>query len=139
MYDSLQQNGRDKIYIWIYEPFNDAKYIIKVFLFFYLSDNGLEMEVIQSRRKMDGIQKELTKETREYIFESYVINGETWFHDLGGLAVYYLSDTPFEKLASGDITDCRLGMRLFTWYTVKLDGYVNFCSACQILILDNDI
>ena len=46
-----------------------------------------------------------------YILVSNVINGETWLHDLGGLGVYYHSDTPFERSDDGYTTECILWMR----------------------------
>ena len=69
----------------------------------------------------------------------YVINGETWLHDLGGVDVSYISDIPFEILDYGYTADCILGIIFVTWCIVKLYFYVDLCSACHILILDNDI
>ena len=57
---------------------------------------------------------------RAYILVSYVIDGNTWLHDLGGLDVSYHSETPFERLADGYTTECRLGMIFVTWCIVKL-------------------
>ena len=55
-------------------------------------------------------KKDIAKEMRAYILVSYVIDGETWLHDLGGLAISYLSDIPFEQFDNGYTTECRLGM-----------------------------
>ena len=52
---------------------------------------------------------------------SYVINGDTWLHDLGVIVVYYLSYIPFEQLDDGYTTECRLRMRCVTCLIVKLD------------------
>ena len=70
---------------------------------------------------------------------SHVIDGETWLHDLGGLAVSYLSDIPYGLLDDAYTTECRLGMIFVTWCIVKLYCYVTLCSACHILIVANDI
>ena len=86
------------------------------------------------------IRKEhLAKETRDYILVSYVIDGEIWLYDLGGIYVSYISHIPFERLDYGYTTECRLEMRFVTWCIVKLDCYVTLCSACNILIVANDI
>ena len=50
-----------------------------------------------------------------YILGRNLINGETWFHNLGGLDVSYHSDTPFERIDYGYTTKCRLGMIFITW------------------------
>ena len=60
-------------------------------------------------------------------------------HYLGGLDISYHSDTPFEKLDDGYKTECRLGMRFFTWCIVKLYCHVTLCITCHILIVSNDI
>ena len=86
------------------------------------------------------IRKEyLAKETRDYILVSYVIDGEIWLYDLGGIYVSYISHIPFERLDYGYTTECRLGMRFVTWCIVKLDFYVTLCRACCILIVANYI
>ena len=84
-------------------------------------------------------KKDLAKEMREYILVSYLIDGETWLHGLGGLAVYYLSSTPFEILDDGYTTKFRLGMVFVTWCIFKLDCYVTCCRAFHIIIIANDI
>ena len=61
---------------------------------------------------------------RAYILVSCVIYGEIWLHDLGGLAVSYHSDTPFERLDGGHTTESRLGMRFINWCIVKLYFHV---------------
>ena len=38
--DSPEQKTRYEIYIWIYEPTNREKYIVKGNIIVYLSDNG---------------------------------------------------------------------------------------------------
>ena len=63
---------------------------------------------------MNRRQKYPEKETRAYILLSYVINGEIWLYDLGGISVSYISDIPFERLDEGYTTECRLGMIFFT-------------------------
>ena len=89
--------------------------------------------------KMVRRKKDLAKEIRARILVSYVICGETWLYDLGGLAVYYLSYIPFYLLDDGYTTACRLGMIFVTWCIIYLDCYVTLCSACCILVVDNDI
>ena len=84
-------------------------------------------------------QKHLAKEMRAYILVSHVIDGDKWLHDLGGGYVSYISYIPFERLDDGYKTECRLWMRFFTWWIVKLDCYVTLCSACHILIVASDI
>ena len=84
-------------------------------------------------------RKYLAKQTRMYILMSHVINGKTWLHDLGGVDVSYHSDTPFEQLDDGYITECILGMIFFNWDIVKLYCHVTLCITCRILILYNDI
>ena len=76
---------------------------------------------------------------RAYILVIYVINGETWLHDLGQITVSYLSDIPFERLDDGYTTECRLVMRFFTWCIFKIDCYVTLCNYCSILVVSNDI
>ena len=76
---------------------------------------------------------------RAYIFVSYVINGDTWLHDLGGIGVFYHSDTSFELLDDGYTLKCRLGMVFVTWCIVKLYFHVTLCINCHILIVSNDI
>ena len=63
---------------------------------------------------MNRRQKYPEKEMRAYILLSYVINGEIWLYDLGGISVSYISDIPFERLDEGYTTECRLGMIFFT-------------------------
>ena len=69
----------------------------------------------------------------------YVIYRETWLHDFWGIAVSYISDINFERLAAGDTTECRIGVISVTWCIVKLYCYVTLCRACMILIVYNDI
>ena len=64
-------------------------------------------------------QKYLAREMRAYILVSYVIYGETWFHYLWGVAVYYLSEIPFERLDDGYKTECIIGMIFLTWCITK--------------------
>ena len=68
-----------------------------------------------------------------------LIDGETWLHDLGGLDVYYNSDTPFEQLDEGYTTKCILRVRFFTWCIVKLYCHVTLCITFHILIVSNYI
>ena len=84
-------------------------------------------------------EKYLAKETRAYILVINVIDGETWLHDLGGLAFSYHSDTPFERLDAGYTTECRLGMIFFTWCIVKLYCHFTLRITFHILIVSNDI
>ena len=84
-------------------------------------------------------QKYLAKELREYNLVSRVIDGETWFHDLGGLVVYYLSDIQFEQLDDGYTTEFILGVIFVTWCIVNLDYYVTLCRACHIIIVGDYI
>ena len=70
---------------------------------------------------------------------SYVIDGEKLLHDLGGVAVYYISDIHFELLDAGDTTKFIRGMIFFTWCIVKLNCYFTFFGACIILFVVNDI
>ena len=84
-------------------------------------------------------RKNLAKEIRAYILESHVIDGETWLHDFGELAVSYHSDTPLEWIDYGYTTECRLGMRFFTCCIVKLYCHVTLCIVCHIIVLSNDI
>ena len=57
---------------------------------------------------------------RAYILVSYIIDGETWLHDLGGLALSYLSYIPFGELDYGYTTECILGMIFVTWCIFNL-------------------
>ena len=57
----------------------------------------MRKRVYSDQNKDDQKEKYLAKEMRAYILVSHVIDGETWLHDLGGLDVSYLSDTPFER------------------------------------------
>ena len=88
---------------------------------------------------MKTSKKYHAKETRASILVRYVIVRETWLNDLGVLADSYLSDIHFERLADGDKTDSRIGMIFVNWCIFKLGCYVNFCHACLILIVANDI
>ena len=71
--------------------------------------------------------------------ESRVIDGETWFHDLGVLDVSYNLDTPFEQLDDGYTTECRIGIIFVTWCIVKLYCHVTLYITCHILIVSNNI
>ena len=73
------------------------------------------------------------------ILVKYGIDGEMWLNDFGGLTVFYIPYMHFEGLAAGYTTECILCMRFGTWCIFKLDCYVNFCSACLIIIVVNDI
>ena len=84
-------------------------------------------------------QKYPAKDIRAYILVSYVIDGETWSHDLGGLSVSYISDIPFERLYDGYTTDCRLGIRYVSLCIIMLDCYVTLCITCHMLIVANNI
>ena len=68
-----------------------------------------------------------------------IIGGETWLHNLGRLAVFYLSDIYFEQLAAGYTTEIIIGMIFFTWCIVKLYCYVTFFRTWIILIVPNYI
>ena len=70
---------------------------------------------------------------------SYVIYRETWLHDLGGIAVSYLSEILVKQLGGGYTTECILRMRFVNRFIVKLYCHVTFCSSCLILIVANDI
>ena len=52
---------------------------------------------------------------------------------------FWYSDTPFERIDDGYITECKLGMIFVTWCIVKLYFYVNLCITCHIIILSNYI
>ena len=73
------------------------------------------------------------------ILVRYIIGGEIWLNDCGGIAVYYLFYIQFELRAAGDTPECRLDVIFFTSCIVKLYSCITFCSACLILILSNDI
>ena len=60
-------------------------------------------------------------------------------HNFGGRVVTYLSDIPYEQLASEDTTDNRLGLRFGIRRMFKLYLYVTFLSDCIILVVANDI
>ena len=81
----------------------------------------------------------LAKEMRAYILVINVIDGEKWLHDLGEIIVSYNSDTSFERLDDRYTTECRLGMRFFTWCIVKLYYHITLCIYFHILIVSNDI
>ena len=51
--DDFEQNSRDKIYIWISEPTNVAKYIVGGNNNVYFSENGREKGIIQRKSKMN--------------------------------------------------------------------------------------
>ena len=87
----------------------------------------------------DYKEKYFVKEIRAYILVSYVIDGETWLHDLWGIGVSYHSETPFERLDDGYTTECRLGMKFVTWCIVKLYCHVILCITCNIFIVSNYI
>ena len=53
LYDTFEQNIRDKIYIWISEPTNVAKYIVGGNNNVYFSENGREKGIIQRKSKMN--------------------------------------------------------------------------------------
>ena len=76
---------------------------------------------------------------RVYILVSFIFDGETWLHDLGGLDVHYHSETHVELLDDGYTTECRLGMIFFTWCVVKLYYNVTLCINFHILVVSNDI
>ena len=57
--------------------------------------------------------------------------------NFGGIAVSYISDISFERLATRYTTERIIGMRFGIWCIVKLYCYVTFFGACLILIVDN--
>ena len=61
----------------------------------------------------------------------YVIDGKTWLHDLWGIAVKYLSDTPFERLDERHTTECIIEMRCFTW---SLLSYIVMLLYLELVI-----
>ena len=75
---------------------------------------------------------------RASILMRYSIGGKTWLHNFMGISVSCISVIQFERLADVYTTDFILGVTFFTWCVVKLDCYVTFCSACIVLIVDND-
>ena len=88
---------------------------------------------------MTRSQKYLSNKIRDSILVRCVIDGDNWLHGLAGVAVSYISDIHFELLDAGDTTKFIRGMIFFTWCIVKLDCYVDLCSACNILNVANDI
>ena len=48
------------------------------------------------------------------ILVRYIIGGEKWLHDFGGLAVSYILEIQFERFYAGDTTECGLGIIFFT-------------------------
>ena len=84
-------------------------------------------------------KKYLAKKMRAYILVCRVFYEETWFHDLGELAVSYHSDTPFEQLDDRYTTECRIGTNFFNWCIVKLYLHVPLCITFHMLIVYNDI
>ena len=123
--------------IWLSESKIVTKYLMEVNTIFYLSYNGWKRRVIQSKGKISIRQKYISKEIGDPILVRFIISRETWLNNFGGLAVSYISDIHFERLAAGDTTECRLGITFFTWCILKLYCYVTFCIACLILIADN--
>ena len=79
--DSLWENIRDKLHIWISETTNGKKYLVEGNNIVYFSENGWGRGVIQSKRKMIRRHKDCSKEMRVYILVSYVINRGAWLHD----------------------------------------------------------
>ena len=69
---------------------------------------------------------------------SRIIDGETWFRDLGGLDVSYHSETPFGRLDYRYTTECILGMIFVTWCIVNIYCHVTLCYSCHIIIVSND-
>ena len=61
---------------------------------------------------MDIGKKELAKEIRAPVLVGCAINRDMWLHDLGRHVVSYLSDLHYERLASGEKTEGRLGICL---------------------------
>ena len=139
MYDALEENTQDKIYIRISDTTNGERNLVENKMIFYFSENGWERGIIQRKTEMNRRKKYLAKEMRSYILVSHIIYGETWLHDLRGFGVSYHSDTPFELLDYGYTTECRLWMIFVTWCRVKLYCHVNLCSTCHILVVYNDI
>ena len=86
---------------------------------------------------MDIIQKYFAKEMRASILVRYVISGEKWLHDFGGISVFYLSGIQFEQLVCLDSTECRPKIIFVSWCIIKLD--FNLCRAFLIRNVNNDI
>ena len=72
---------------------------------------------------------------RESILVKYLICGETWLHDFGGIYDSYISDIYFELITAVDTTECRLDMIFGTWCIFSLNYYVAFCSNYIILVV----
>ena len=86
-----------------------GKYFIEGNNTFYLSYIGWEKRVIQIKKRFSE-GKNILQRKWGRIFWCYVIDGYTWFHNLGGLDVFYLSDIPFEQIDYGYKTECIIGM-----------------------------
>ena len=86
-----------------------------MFIYHIMGDRGGFIRAKVIRPKF----KNIVKEMRSSILVRYLIVGEIWLHDFGGIACYYLSGIQFELLSSGYTTESRLGMVFFTWYTVN--------------------
>ena len=92
------------------------------------------MGVTQIKSKMAINQKYIAREMRASSLARYVIVGETWLNDFGGLSASYFSDIHFERLADGYTIECRLGIIFVTWCIAKLNCHVNFCHTCLLII-----
>ena len=114
MSDALEENTRDKLYTCLSDTINGERDLVEdnnIFIYQRMDERGGLFRSKQRRQE----EKNLAQEMRAYIVVSRVIYGETWLNYLMGLDVSYNSDTPFEKLDYGYTTECRLGMRFFTW------------------------
>ena len=57
MSDALEENTRDKLDIWLSDTTNGEKYLVESNNIFYLSENGQERGVIQSKTNMTRRKK----------------------------------------------------------------------------------
>ena len=83
MYNAIDKNIRDKIYIRVCEQNNGAKYLVEGNNIVYLSYTGWDRGVIESKRNICRREKKLVKETRAPVLVRYVIGKDKWLYDFG--------------------------------------------------------
>ena len=88
MSDTLEENNRDKLYIWISETTNDKKDIVEGNNIFISQRMGERGRLFRAKVRWSEGKKILQR--RRYILMSCVIDGDTQLHDLGGLAFSYI-------------------------------------------------
>ena len=92
MSDRIEENPRDKLYIWLSDKTNGKKYLVEGNKFLFIRE--WMREGGYSDQNKDKQKEKISCKGNEGVYlVSHVIDGEIWLHDLGKLDASYHSDT----------------------------------------------